>query len=217
MRLRGEDSFAANMSNNFGLTSAGGTHGLLADAGCDIFHVNGIGPLSKWVDDHIFFCIPRCYINLYNAQRQSWHMSVKTNGGRIHEGSQTWYRGDTMPDGRPEEFDEDMATPLCDLSCISPHLSSDAVFTYADTDIDHISEMLSIPWESSKTVPFGFVVPYLGFIWDLEVHTVAIPESKEMKYLNTIEEWEKKPRHTLVEVQRLYGKLLHASLVVPTG
>ena len=38
-------------------------------------------------------------------------MSVKTNGGRIHEGSQIWYRGDTMPDGWPEEFDEDMATP----------------------------------------------------------------------------------------------------------
>lgn len=80
-----------------------------------------------------------------------------------------------------------------------------------------ISEMLGIPWESSKTVPFGFVVPYLGFIWDLKARTVAIPESKKMKYLNTIKEWEKQPRHTLVEVQRLYGKLLHASLVVPAG
>ena len=69
-----------------------------------------------------------------------------------------------MPDGWPEEFDEDMAT-LYVISYVSPlTFSFDAVFTYADTDIDHISEMLSIPWESSKTVPFGFVVPYLGFV-----------------------------------------------------
>jgi len=30
-----------------------------------------------------------------------------------------------------------------------------------------------------------------------------------------IEEWHQKPRHTLVEVQRLYSKLLHTSLVIP--
>ena len=122
-----------------------------------------------------------------------------------------------MPDGRPEEFDEDMTTPLCDLSSTSKCPATDEIFAYADADIDHISEMLGIPWESSKTIPFGFVVPYLGFIWDLKACTVAIAEEKKIKYLNTIEEWKKRPTHTLVEVQRLYGKLLHASLVVPTG
>ena len=41
-----------------------------------------------------------------------------------------------MPDGRPEEFDEDMLFPLRDLSSASPRFSNDAQFTYADADID---------------------------------------------------------------------------------
>ena len=51
IRLQGEDSFAINVCNNFGLTSAGGVYGLVADAGADIFCSRGIGPLAKWVDD----------------------------------------------------------------------------------------------------------------------------------------------------------------------
>lgn len=217
VRLRGEDSFAANTNNSFGLTSAGGAHGLLADAGADIIRANGIGPLSKWVDDHIFFRLPRHHLETYNNQRRIWSQTAAKNGGRIHEGSRIWYKGDTMPDGRYEEFDEDMATPLRDLSETSTRSPSDAIFTYADADIDLLSEELGIPWESSKTIPFATVVPYLGFLWDLDARTVAIPAEKKAKYLNTIEEWHKKRTHTLAEVQGLYGKLLHASLVIPPG
>ena len=217
VRLREEDSFAANICNNFGLTSAGGTHGLLADAGTDIFRANGIGPLSKWVDDHIFFRIPRLYLDAYNNQRLSWHQLVTANGGRIHEGSRIWYKGETMPNGRSEEFDEDMANPLQDLSSTSERSQEDALFTYADDDIDRLSDELGIPWETSKTIPFGSMVSYLGFVWDLDARTVAISAEKKLKYLNAIEEWERKPRHALAEVQKLYGKLLHASLVVPAG
>jgi hypothetical protein len=61
IRLRGEDQFAVNTCNNFGLSSAGGVYGMVADAGADIFRGCGIGPLAKWVDDHIFFRVPRCY------------------------------------------------------------------------------------------------------------------------------------------------------------
>jgi len=32
-----------------------------------------------------------------------------------------------------------------------------------------------------------------------------------------VEEWERKPMHTLLEVQQLHGKLLHVTLVVPAG
>jgi len=59
--------------------------------------------------------------------------------------------------------------------------------------------------------------PILGFVWDLDTHTVAVPVEKKLKYLNTIKEWEKKLTHALAEVQKLYGKLLHASLVVTAG
>ena len=81
VRLKEENSFVANINNNFGLTSAGGAHGMLADAGTDIMRVNGIGPVSKWVDDHIFFRIPHPHLITYNAKRQSWHKTVTDNGG----------------------------------------------------------------------------------------------------------------------------------------
>ena len=35
--LQADDQFTANICNNFGLTSAGGVYGMLADAGADIF------------------------------------------------------------------------------------------------------------------------------------------------------------------------------------
>ena len=57
VRLQEDDQFAVNVCNNFGLTSAGGVYGMLADAGADIFRGQGMGPLAKWVDDHIFFQI----------------------------------------------------------------------------------------------------------------------------------------------------------------
>jgi len=134
--------------------------------------------------------------------------------GQIHKGSRIWYKGNTMPNRHPEEFDEDMATPLRDLSCTSACPPNNTLYTYTDNNINDLSEKLGIPWEVSKSIPFGSVVPYLSFSWDLNVHTVAVPAEKKLKYLNMIEEWEKKPTHALAEVQRLYGKLLHVSLVI---
>ena len=122
-----------------------------------------------------------------------------------------------MPNGCSEEFNEDMANPLQDLSGTSVHSPDDACFAYADDDIDRLSNEPSIPGETSKTIPFRSTISYLSFIWDLDACTVTISAEKKLKYLNAIEEWEKKPMHALAEVQRLYGKLLHASLVVPAG
>src|ERR1700678_1324034 len=59
VKLLNEDEFAINICDNFGLTSAGGIYGELGDATLDIFRAQGIGPSSKWVDDHIFFRIRR--------------------------------------------------------------------------------------------------------------------------------------------------------------
>jgi hypothetical protein len=217
VQLQGKNSFVANTNNSFVLTSAGEAHGLLVDAGMDIFQANGIGPLSKWVDDHIFFCLPHQHLETYNTQRHPWSQMVAKNGRQVHEGSHIWYKGDAMPDGCIEEFDEDMATPLRDLAKASTCPPNDIQFTSADANIDLLSDELGIPWESSKTISFTVVVPYLSFLWDLDACMVAIPTEKKAKYLNAMEEWCQKPRHALVEVQGLYGKLLHTSLVIPAG
>jgi hypothetical protein len=43
----------------FSCSSSAGIYGNLADASTDIFRSEGIGPISKWVDDFTFFCIPQ--------------------------------------------------------------------------------------------------------------------------------------------------------------
>ena len=217
IRLQGEDQYAINVCNNFGLTSAGGVYGMLADAGADIFRGNGVGPLAKWVDDHIFFRIPRPCLPNYNTKRAAWCREIQMGGGRRQEGSRIWYGGKDLPNGRPEEFDEDCSVPLKDLAFSSTRPLDDRAFSYADADIDRVSERLGIRWETSKSVPFGNAVPYLGFHWDLDTRIVHLLGKKKSKYLAAIEEWEAKRTHALLETQELYGKLLHASLVVPAG
>jgi len=46
---------------------------------------------------------------------------------------------------------------------------------------------------------------------------VSIGTKKKTKYLAAIQEWEARHTHTLDNVERLYGKLLHTCLVIPSG
>ena len=142
IKLQEEDQFAVNTCNNFGLTSGGGAYGLLADAGVDIFRRKGLGPLAKWVDDHIFFRVPRAHLFRYNILRAEWGQQIQAHGGCRQEGSRLWYGGKTLPSGHAEEFDEDCTTPLQDLSTHSPRSPEDQRFTYADANIDRLSARL---------------------------------------------------------------------------
>ena len=217
VRLVDDNQFAINVCNNFGLTSAGGIYGLLSDATLDIFRAQGIGPISKWVDDHIFFRIPVQHLASYNASRRRWHATIMRNGDRHQTGSRFWYQGENMPDDLPAEFDENAAHPFQSFSHLPDRSPFDSMFTYSDVDIDGISGQLGIPWEPSKTIPFSYMVPYLGFEWNLSNRTVALPERKKAKYKAAIEKWLLRPTHNLDEAQKLYGKLLHACLVLPAG
>ena len=217
VKLLDEDQYAINTCNNFGLTSAGGIYGHLGDATLDIFRTQGIGPISKWVDDHIFFRILAKYRTAYNLQRQHWHSTILQNGGRHQSGSRLWYKGEDMPDDSPAEFDEDASCPITDYSFLPDRSEVDSVFTYCDADIDRISDQLGIPWEPSKTVPFAASVPFLGFDWNLSDRTVALTEGKKVKYRAAIEAWLPNSTHDLEETQKLYGKLLHTCLVIPAG
>ena len=217
IRLQAEDQFAVNVCNNFGLASAGGVYGTIADAGANIFRGNGMGPILKWVDDHIFFRIPRQHLPAYNASRTQWNHEIKLHGGCQHEGEWLWFKGKDLPSGHPEEFDEDCRVPFLDLAGVSPRSTEDEGFAYADSDIDALSERLGIRWEPSKAVPFRSEVLYLGFQWNLRERTVCLLGKKRTKYLAAIMQWKEKCTHNLLEMQQLYGKLLHASLVIPPG
>lgn len=127
-----EDQFAINTAACFGLTSAGGLWGQLADALADIIRANGIGPLSKWVDDFIFFCVLKCKIAEYNIARAAWRKAIRDTGGIKQIRSRLYYIGRTLPCGEPEQFDEDMRFPIR-ASSPNADLMSSSDSQYAST------------------------------------------------------------------------------------
>jgi hypothetical protein len=53
-----DGSFWIDHNFPFGLTTAGGVQGHVADATVDILHAMDISPIKKWVDDHAMFRFP---------------------------------------------------------------------------------------------------------------------------------------------------------------
>ena len=58
--------FAIDKCLAFGCSSSAGVFGNLADASADIFRAKGIGPISKWVDDFVFFQVLKSAVSQYN-------------------------------------------------------------------------------------------------------------------------------------------------------
>lgn len=212
-----DDAFNVDVCLPFGLAPSAGIYGVCADAANDIMRAEGIGPITKWVDDRVFFRIPTSSLGEFNASRAQLHAQIVQNGSRHHHGGRWWYHAGDLPDGRVIECDEDMAFPVKDLSSASPRSAHEACFTYGMEDIDRIAAHLGIPWERSKDVPFGTVVRYIGLEWDITHRTVTLPGDKREKYSAAISEWVLRTTHTLPEVQSLYGKLLHACHVIQPG
>ena len=212
----GEDAFGIDVMAAFGFSPSSGVYGNVADAGADLFRSQGIGPLAKWVDDHIFFRIRREFLELYNQQRQLRHTDLSEQG-QFHQGGRLWYGSHSFPDGRLDEHVEDCQFPCQDLSSQSPRSPEDSLYTYNFHDIDKLSDILGIPWEKSKDQPFSTSTSYIGLKWDLDRLEVALTAEKRQKYSLAILDWHSRHKHDLNDVQKLYGKLLHACLVIPAG
>lgn len=160
-------SFAVDTCLCFGFGPSGGLYGALAGVAVDIFHAKGIGPISHWVDDHIFFCIQREFLADFNQGHNLTADIIQRNGGQQSNGGWVWYQGDPLPGGYHAEFDDDHTFPIHDLSMSSPRSEEDGKYTYNFDDINRISDVLGIPWEASKDINFTSSVMYLGFVWDL--------------------------------------------------
>jgi hypothetical protein len=200
----------------FGTTPSGESYGHLADTAAEIFRYRGIGPLDKWVDDHIFFRIPKIHLHEYNQMQADTHCQISQQGMQ-QTGSRLWFAGVTNEDGSVQEFSETCVHPITDLSRVSPRSNHDALFTYSIADIDTTSTELGIPWEISKDQPFGPSTTYIGFKWHLDQRIVELSPEKCEKYLRAIDEWEQRPTHRLEDVTKLYGKLLHTASLIPEG
>jgi hypothetical protein len=212
-----ESNFAVDTSTCFGFGPSGGIYGNVGSAGADIMRAAGIGPILRWVDDHLFIRIPRSSLREYNQLRRNTASRIESLGGPKSKGGRSWFAGATLPDDQIEEFDEDYTFPLQDLSLNSPRPPSDQSFCYNLRDIDNISQDLGIPWEISKDIPFSDSPTFIGLTWDLAGRTVRLAEAKRIKYVSAIAEWVTRRTHTLNEVQRLHGKLIHAALIFPEG
>lgn len=212
----GPDSFCIDTATCFGSSPSAGIYGVVADAGADIFRSQGIGPLAKWVDDHVFFRILRTHLSKYNQQRKDRYLELSAKK-QNQDGGRLWYGGNFFPDGTLDEHVEDCEFPCADLSSLSPRSHEDSLYSYNFEDIDRISDALGIPWEKSKDLPFASSTSYIGLHWDLNSLTVSLSLEKREKYIKSIDEWFSQPRHNLNDVQKLYGRLLHACLVVTSG
>lgn len=71
------------------LTSVAGVYGGIADGGIDIMRGRGIGPLSKWVDDHFFMCIKLTFLEEFNQRRVQVAARIEASGG--HHQTHGWY------------------------------------------------------------------------------------------------------------------------------
>ena len=193
-----------------------GTYSTIRDAGLDILQAAGISPVIAWVDDHLFIHLPRKAIADYNKLRESKARAIANHGGRIQEDGRWWFKGNILADGSHEEFAEDCSHPIRDPSEGSP---GNEVITHA-YDFEHINQIsnrLGIPWEPSKDTPFSSAPVFIGFVWDIENKTVTLTPAKHSKYMAAIHIWLSTMAHTLEQVQKLHGRLSHASLVIPEG
>jgi hypothetical protein len=50
-----DDTFYVDTCTAFGMGPSAGAYGHVADAGVDLLWAQGLGPIVKWVDDHLFF------------------------------------------------------------------------------------------------------------------------------------------------------------------
>ena len=128
---------------------------------------HGLGPIMRWVDDHLFFCVRCKFFKDLNTRHTAIAKQIAKLGGTHTKGGRTCFTGWTLPDGITEEFDEDMSLPFKDLSVNSLRHSGDTEFCYNMDNIDQISSSLGIPWEASKDIPFSDTLTFLGFVWNL--------------------------------------------------
>jgi len=97
------------------------------------------------------------------------------------------------------------------------HMDSPFQYSYGLVAILAITELLGVPWNpvDVKGQDFQSVVPYVGFIWSLDKHTVSLSCKKCLKYatkvaafLVTINE-----KATHKECQSLHGMLQHITFI----
>ena len=147
MRVTNEPAlFAVDTSLCFGYRPSAGTYSTVRDAGLDIFRAAGIGPIIAWVDDHLFFRLPQDTITNYNKMREAKARVIAEQGGRLKDNGHWWFKGEALANDTHEEFAEDCAHMVRDLTSKHPNDIA-ASHAYDFSHINQISDGLGILWE----------------------------------------------------------------------
>lgn len=140
-----DDAFCINTCTSFGMGPSAGAYGYVADTGVDLLQVAGLGSLTKWVDDHLFFHIECQHIASYNSYCHSLHTSLLPS--TFHQsGGRLWFEGTIFEDGTLEVFGGDCRFPILDLLYMSSHPDADHYFSSNFCDINCSSIDMEISW-----------------------------------------------------------------------
>ena len=137
----GDNAFCIDTSTCFGVSLSSGVYGSLADAGTDLFCSHRIGPLAKWVNNHIFFRILLKYLPIYNHQCTKQYTNLTAQGQR-QDGGRLWYSGTTFPDGTLDEHVKNCQFPCLDLSTHTPQINNIPTTSTTSTNSPTLSEFL---------------------------------------------------------------------------
>jgi hypothetical protein len=75
-----DGKFCADTSVSFGMGPSAGVYRHVSNAGADLLHAAGLGPLTKWVDDYLFFQILHEQLMSYNAYHLATHNTLASSG-----------------------------------------------------------------------------------------------------------------------------------------
>jgi hypothetical protein len=95
-----------------------------------------------------------------------------------------------------------------------PSLESPWSYRIDEDLIWSVADDLGWPWSPAKCKPFAFQFRYIGFDWDLEKKTVALPAEKKAKFLGKLDGWEAGSAVDRKACLSVVGSLNHCSVVV---
>jgi hypothetical protein len=88
--------------------------------------------------------------------------------------------------------------------------------TWTEQEFMDLTGHCGVPWSIKKMRPLASVQRYIGFDWNLESRTVALPAEKLSKTLSLLDTW-LMPEATFSarDAASLHGKLVHISCIFP--
>lgn len=99
--------------------------------------------------------------------------------------------------------------------------NSQGSYDYDHSSMLEVLSSLGIPWHPDKgDSDFVNITKFIGFIWDLVLKHVSLPEEKHLKYVFCLEEYlEKFKGHPapLLNTKTIHGTLCHIAFLHANG